>query len=43
MTHHQRRTTPEICGVNVFIDELDYRSFQNVPMNNGIELTLSEK
>lgn len=44
MTHHQRRTTPEICGINVgCIDELDYRSFQNVPMNNGIELTLVEQ
>ena len=36
-----RRTTPEICGINVgCIDELDYRSFQDVPMVNGIELTL---
>ena len=44
MTHHQRRTTPEICGINVgCIDELDYRSFQDVPMNNGIDLTLAEK
>ena len=44
MTHHQRRTTPEICGINVgCIDELDYRSFQDVPMNNGIELTLVEQ
>ena len=44
MTHHQRRTTPEISGINVgCIDELDYRSFQDVPMNNGVELTLVEK
>ena len=40
MTHHQRGTTPEICGISVgCIDELDYRSFQDVPMNNGINLT----
>jgi len=44
MTHHQRRTTPEICGINIgCIDEIDYRSFQDVPMNNGIDLTLAEK
>ena len=41
MTHHQRRTTPDICGINIgCIDEFDYRSFQDVPMNNGIEFTL---
>ena len=44
MTHHQRRTTPEICGVNVgCIDEIDYRSFHDVPMNNGVELALVKK
>ena len=41
MTHHQRRTTPDICGINIgCIDELDYRSFKDVPMNNGIDFTL---
>ena len=41
MTHHQRRTTPDICGINIgCIDELDYRSFRDVPMNNGIDFTL---
>ena len=41
MTHHQRRSTPEVCGINVgCIDELDYNSFKDVPMNNGIDLTL---
>ena len=41
MTHHQRRTTPNICGINIgCIDEFDYCSFQDVPMNNGIEFTL---
>ena len=44
MTHHQRRTTPEICGINIgCIDEFDYRSFQDVPMNNGVDLALVEK
>jgi hypothetical protein len=44
MTHHQRRTMPEICGINIgCIDEIDYRSFQDVPMNKGINLTLVEK
>ena len=43
MTHHQRRTTPEICGVNVgCIDELDYLRVQDVPMYNSIDLTLVE-
>jgi hypothetical protein len=43
MTHHQRRTTPEICGINIgCIDEIDYRGFQDVPMNNGVDLTLAE-
>ena len=43
MTHHQRRTTPNICGINLgCIDELDYRSFQDVTMNNGVDLTLVE-
>ena len=41
MTHHQRRSTPEVCGVNIgCIDELDYSSFKSVPMNNGVNLTL---
>jgi hypothetical protein len=41
MTHHQRRSTPEVCGINVgCIDELDYSSFTDVPMNNGVDLTL---
>ena len=41
MTHHQRRTTPDIYGINIgFIEELDFRSFRNVPMNNGIDFTL---
>jgi hypothetical protein len=41
MTHHQRRTTPEICGINIgCIDALDYRAYQDVPMNNGTELSL---
>ncbi len=44
MTHHQRRTTPEICSVNVgCIDEFDHLSFNDVPMNNGVDLTLMEK
>ena len=44
MTHHQRRTTPEICGINVgCFDEIDYCSFHDVPMNNGVELSLVEK
>ena len=44
MTHHQRRTTPDICGINIgCIDELDYRSFIDVPMNNGIDFTLVGK
>ena len=44
MTHHQRRTTPDICGINIgCIDELDYRSFRDVPMNNGIDFTLVDK
>ena len=44
MTHHQRRTTPEICGINVgCIDDLDYRRFRNVPMNNGIDLPLVDE
>ena len=43
MTHHQRRTTPEICGINIgCIDELDYRAYQDVPMTNGTELSLVE-
>ena len=41
MTHHQRRTTPDICGINLgCIDELDYRSFRDIPMNHGIDFTL---
>ena len=44
MTHHQRRTTPNICGINIgCIDELDYRSFRDVPMNNGIDFTLVDE
>jgi len=44
MTHHQRRTTPEICGINVAcIDDIDYRSFHDVPMNNGVDLAIMEK
>ena len=44
MTHQQRRTTPEICGINVgCFDEIDYCSFHDVPMNNGVELSLVEK
>ena len=44
MTHHQRRTTPQICGINIgCIDEFNYRSFQDVPMNNGVDLALVEK
>ena len=44
MTHHQRRTTPDICGINIgCIDELDYRSFKDVPMNNGINFTLVDE
>ena len=43
MTHHQRRTTPEICGINVgCIDDIDYRSFHDVPMNNGADLEIME-
>ena len=43
LTYHQRRSTPEICGVNVgCIDELDYLSYQDVPMNNGSDYTLVE-
>lgn len=41
MTHHQRRSTPKICGINVgCVDELDYNSFKDVPMNNGIDFTI---
>jgi hypothetical protein len=41
MTHHHRRTTPDICGVNLgCIDALDYRRFQDVPMSNGSDLSL---
>ena len=44
MTHHKRRTTPEICSINVgCFDELDYCSFHDVPMINGAELLLVEK
>ena len=44
MTHHQRHTTLEICGINVgCFDEIDYCSFHDVPMNNGVELSLVEK
>ena len=44
MTHHQRRTTPDIFGINIgCIDELDYRSFRDVPMNNGIDFTLVDE
>ncbi len=40
MAHHQRRTTPDICGINIgCIDQLDYRSFRDLPMNNGIDFT----
>jgi len=43
MTHHQRRTTPEVCGINVgCIDALDYRALQDVPMNSGVDLSLEE-
>ena len=39
MANHQRRTTPDICGINIgCIDALDYRSFRDVPMNNGNDL-----
>ena len=39
MTHHQRRTTPEICGINVgCFDEINYCSFHVVPMNKGLGL-----
>ena len=35
MTHHQRRSTPEICSINVgCFDEINYCSFHDVPMNN---------
>jgi len=41
MTHHHRRTTPDICGVNLgCIDALEYRRFQDVPMSNGSDLSL---
>ena len=44
MTHHQRRTTPDICGISIgCIDELDYRSFTDVPMNNGIDFKLIDE
>ena len=44
MTNHQRRTTPEICGINVgCYDEIDYCSFHDVPMNNGVEMSLIRK
>ena len=44
MTHHQRRTIPEICGINVgCFDEIDYCSFHDVPINNGVEPSLIEK
>ena len=36
MTHHQRRTTPEICGINVgCIDEIDQFTLENVGLNDG--------
>ena len=41
MTHHQRRSTPEVCGINIgCIDEIDYRGFEDVPMNDGKNLSL---
>ena len=41
MAHHQRRSTPKICGVNVgCLDELNYNSFKDIPMNNGIDYTI---
>ena len=44
MTHHQRRTTPEICSVNIgCIDEIDYAGYKTVPMNDGVSLSLEKK
>ena len=44
MTHHKRRTTPEICSINVgCFDEINYCSFHDVPMNNGMKLSLVKK
>lgn len=44
MTHHRRRTTPEIFGVKVCcMDEVGYRGFQDAPMEHVIDLTLVEK
>ena len=41
MTYHQRRTATEVCGINIgCIDEIDYRGFKNVPMNDGKALSL---
>jgi len=44
MTHHHRRTTPTICGVNLgCIDTLDYRNYQTVPMNPGSDFTIVDE
>ena len=36
-THHQRRTTPEICGISVScFDEINYCSVHDAPMNKVV-------
>ena len=44
MTHHQRRTTPEICSINVgCIDEINTFDMKEVPVNDGQNHPLDKK
>ena len=40
-TFHQRRIDPSVYGINVgCFDDLDLMAFQDVPMEDGISLSL---
>jgi len=40
-TFHQRRTDPSVYGINIgCLDDLDLAAFQDVPMADGVSLSL---
>lgn len=39
-THHQRRTAPDECGINIgCIEGIDPRDFSYVPWNDGVSMS----